>query len=76
MNPNAFSIVNMVTVKNKEPLPEPIKEDIHEYRPEKDGKYDCIICCDEYDKENIKFPCKISKNHTLCDRCFEESKNN
>lgn len=73
MNPNAYSIVNMLTIKNKEPIPEPIKEEIHEYVSEKNinGLYDCIICCDEYTTEHIMFPCKISKNHSICSYCFD-----
>jgi antitoxin component YwqK of YwqJK toxin-antitoxin module len=78
MNHNAFTFVNMITIKNIEAPPEPIKEEIHEYESEKNknGLYDCTICCEEYTKDNIKFPCKISKNHTICNTCFEEWKNN
>ena len=31
---------------------------------------------DEYNKENILFPCKLSKNHIICNSCFEKWKNN
>lgn len=69
MNYNSCNIVNMITIENKKSLTEPIKE-------ENNGIYNCIICYDEYNKENILFPCKLSKNHIICNSCFEKWKNN
>ncbi len=51
---------------------------IHEHIYEKNlnNLYDCCICCEEYQKEDMIFPCVISKNHHTCKKCFEDWKIN
>ncbi len=89
MNNNiSFGAINMgnrrrimnknIEATNKVEEVQEVKEVIHEYNYEKNlnNIYDCVICCEEYNKDEILFPCKISKNHTICKSCFEDWKNN
>lgn len=75
---NRKKIFNKQEEKKIEEEEEIKKEVIHQNNSEKNlnNIYDCTICCEEYDSENILFPCKISKNHTICKLCFEDWKNN
>ncbi len=78
----SFGAVNMGNRKKKmentSNNDEEKKKAIHEYNDEKilNGLYDCVICCEEFKKEDILLPCKISKNHAICPSCFEEWKIN
>ncbi len=82
MNNFSFGQINMgnrrkIFKQNKEEVSEEVVQEeekkIHEHINEKNanGIYDCIICCEEFKKEDILFPCIISKNHTICESCFE-----
>lgn len=75
-------IVNIQEIKKKEIKTEEeeivSKITIHENISEKNlnNIYECSICCEEYTKDYIIFPCTISKNHHFCHSCFESWKNN
>jgi antitoxin component YwqK of YwqJK toxin-antitoxin module len=71
--------VDMKDVKSQQNIEK--KEDdvtIHQTLTEKNinGIYDCCICTDEYSENQIVFPCKTSKNHSICKLCFEDWKEN
>jgi antitoxin component YwqK of YwqJK toxin-antitoxin module len=78
VNMNRRNIMNRnkKIVEEKEEQKE--EEKIHKCFSEKNlkGIYDCVICCEEYNESEILFPCKISKNHTICKVCYEVWKEN
>ncbi len=80
---NYFGVLNdMKRIKQKEELKEDEKkeeskeEEIKEENNDENepNSYECVVCLHDYEKKDILFPCKVSKNHHFCHTCFEDWK--